>query len=72
MQMQDAYTQRATDTLQQLVRGGPAQNKRGRKPGKHGSKDHKGDENATNKQLENQPDAAICHHLAAGIIREHP
>ena len=69
--MQDVYTQRATDTLQHLVKGGPPQNKRGRKPGKHGSKDHKGDDH-TNKQLENQPNAAIRHHLAAGIIQEHP
>ena len=54
-----------------MVKGGPPQAKRGRKPGRPGGKDPKGDDE-TSRQAENQPNAAIRYHLAAGIIRDHP
>ena len=53
------------------MKGGSHQGKRGRKPGKLGSKELKGDYN-TGKGEEKQPNRAICHHFATGVIREHP
>ena len=53
------------------MKGGPPQAKRGRKPGKQGGKDQK-EEDETTRQVENQPNAAICQHFQDGRIQDHP